>query len=127
MPQILIVDDQPEIRRLLSITLGKSYDILETGNGVTALELARQHRPAVMLLDIMMPGGLNGFQVLDAVRTDAHLKDTLIAVISARGGHADFDDADSLGADAYFVKPFSPTQVATWIREHIQPANGATP
>lgn len=123
MTQILIVDDQPEIRRLLSITLEKSFEILESEDGQTALEMARQYRPAVMLLDIMMPGGMNGFQVLESVRNDPQLKNTLVALISARGGKADFEDASALGADAYFVKPFSPMQVAGWVREQCAGAS----
>ncbi len=119
MTQILIVDDQPDIRRLLSISLGKNYEILESQDGVTALEMIKQHRPKVVLLDVMMPGELNGLQVLDAIKSDPQMRQTFVAMVTARGQEADSKDASARGADAYFVKPFSPMQVASWIREQI--------
>lgn len=122
MAQLLIVDDQPEIRRLLHITLGKTHDILEAEDGVTALKMVREHLPKVVLLDVMMPGELNGLQVLDAIKGDPDTKQIIVAMVSARGQEADCQNANARGADAYFVKPFSPLQVAAWIREQLAPA-----
>ena len=120
MPKILIVDDQPEIRRLFSITLGTSYNVLEAEDGSAALEIIRQQHPAVVLLDIMMPGDLDGLQVLDAIRSDPLLIGTLVVIVSARGQSADVQIGQQRGADAYFVKPFSPIEVLTWIREKLK-------
>lgn len=119
MTQVLIVDDQADIRRLLHITLGKTFDILESEDGLNALELVRQHRPKVVLLDVMMPGELNGLQVLEAIKVDPQNAHIRVAMITARGQTADCQDASVRGADAYFVKPFSPHQVANWIREQV--------
>lgn len=118
MKKVLIVDDHTDIRRLLSITLGKEYEIIEAEDGVTALESIRRHRPQIVLLDVMMPGEMDGLQVLDAIKKDSHLRDTLVAMVTARGQQADGDDARKRGADAYFIKPFSPLQVVAWVREH---------
>lgn len=118
MKKVLIVDDHSDIRRLLSITLGKEYEIMEAEDGVTALESIRRHRPDVVLLDVMMPGEMDGLQVLDTIKADPHLQDTLVAMVTARGQVADGDDARRRGADAYFIKPFSPLQVVAWVREH---------
>jgi CheY-like chemotaxis protein len=120
MQKILIVDDHSDIRRLLSITLGKEFDILEAEDGVSALEAIRRHRPAAVLLDVMMPGELDGLQVLDVVKSDPQLKDTLVAMVTARGQVVDGEDARKRGADAYFIKPFSPMQVVTWVRSHAK-------
>lgn len=120
MTKILIVDDHPDIRRLLSITLGKSYEILEAEDGLAALEIIRREHPRVVLLDIMMPGELDGLQVLDAIKSDPALKNTLVAMVTARGQATDFEIGKQRQADAYFTKPFSPLQVVKWVREQLQ-------
>jgi DNA-binding response OmpR family regulator len=58
--------------------------------------------------------------VLDAIKADPQLHDTLVAMVTARGQVADGDDARKRGADAYFIKPFSPLQVVAWVREHLK-------
>jgi CheY-like chemotaxis protein len=120
MNTILIVDDHSDIRRLLSITLGKEFHILEAEDGVSALAAVRQHRPKVVLLDVMMPGEIDGLQVLETIKADPDTRDILVAMITARGQVADHDDARARGADAYFIKPFSPLQVVTWVRSHLK-------
>ena len=119
MIPVLIVDDHSDIRRLLSITLGKEFEVLEAEDAARALEAVRLHHPKVILLDVMMPGKMNGLQVLEAIKTNPQTQDILIAMISARGQVADHDDARKRGADAYFVKPFSPLQVAAWVRSKV--------
>lgn len=120
MNTILIVDDHSDIRRLLSITLGKEFKILEAEDGVSALAAVRHHHPKVVLLDVMMPGEIDGLQVLEAIKADPLTKDILVAMITARGQVADHDEARERGADAYFIKPFSPLQVVTWVRNHLR-------
>ncbi|MEO8121903.1 MAG: response regulator [Rhodoferax sp.] len=122
MSQILIVDDQAVIRRLLSITLGKDYEILEAEDGLGALEAIRRHHPKVVLLDVMMPGTMDGLQVLDAIKGNPLTRDILVAMVTARGQAADSDDARQRGADAYFIKPFSPLQVLAWVRSKLAPS-----
>ncbi|MGI9133980.1 MAG: response regulator [Rhodoferax sp.] len=117
---MLIVDDQPEIRRLLAITLGSDYEIIDASDGTSALAAVRQHRPKAVLLDIMMPGEIDGLQVLASIKSDPVLKSTQVAMITARGQVADYRLGQELGADAYFIKPFSPLQVVTWMREKVK-------
>jgi CheY-like chemotaxis protein len=120
MHYILIVDDHADIRRLLSITLGKQYEIVEADNGAAALKAIEKYHPVAVLLDVMMPGEIDGLQVLDAVKSNVKTRDTLVAMLTARGQQSDRDDANRRGADAYFVKPFSPLQVVMWLREQLQ-------
>ena len=120
MTKILVVDDHSDIRLLLSITLGKSYEVLEAEDGLAALEVIKRQHPAVVLLDIMMPGELDGLQVLDAIKSNPATKDTLVAMVTARGQAADYAIGRQRGADAYFIKPFSPLQVVNWIRESLK-------
>jgi CheY-like chemotaxis protein len=122
MSQILIVDDQAVIRRLLSITLGKDYEILEAEDGLGALEAIRRHHPKVVLLDVMMPGAMDGLQVLDTIKGNPLTRDILVAMVTARGQAADSEDARQRGADAYFIKPFSPLQVLAWVRSKLAPS-----
>jgi len=120
MTSVLIVDDHSDIRRLLSITLGKEFTVIEAEDGISALAAIRHHQPKAVLLDVMMPGEMDGLQVLDAIKADPITRNTLVAMVTARGQAADGDDACKRGADAYFIKPFSLSQVVTWLRGHIQ-------
>jgi CheY-like chemotaxis protein len=120
MTTLLIVDDHSDIRRLLSITLGKEFTIIEAEDGVAAMAAVRHHHPKAVLLDVMMPGEMDGLQVLDAIKADPATRNTLVAMVTARGQVADGDDARKRGADAYFIKPFSPLQVVAWVRSHVK-------
>ena len=120
MTTIVIADDHSDIRRLLVLTLGKEFTIVEADDGISALEAIRLHRPKAVLLNVMMPGEMDGLQVLDAVKADPDTRDTLVAMVTARGQVADSDDARKRGADAYFIKPFSPRQVVSWLLSHLK-------
>jgi DNA-binding response OmpR family regulator len=117
MAKILLVDDHADIRRLMRITLGNHFEVQEADNGQAGLALARSMRPDVVVLDVMMPGELNGLQVLDAIKEDPDLIHTRVIMVTARGQVHDYEDGMERGADAYFVKPFSPLQVVTCIKD----------
>lgn len=119
MRKVLIVDDQADIRRMMMIALSGDFDLLEAEDGVTALAMIRQHRPDVVLLDVMMPGEMDGLQVLAAVRNDEQLKHTRVIMVSAKGQVSDYELGMQTGANAYFVKPFSPLQLLDAIDEQI--------
>ena len=119
MTQILIVDDHTDIRRLLSVTLSSEFSVQEASDGVTALQTIRRLQPRVVLLDVMMPGEMDGFHVLRTIKSDPLTQHIAVAMISARTQTSDQKVADELGADAYFSKPFSPMQVKAWIRSRI--------
>jgi DNA-binding response OmpR family regulator len=121
MYHVLIVDDHADIRRLLTVTLSNEYTLLEAADGATALDLVRRMHPQVVLLDEMLPGNISGFSILQAIKSDPLTRDIQVAMVSARGQAVDQKVADQLGADAYFIKPFSPVQVKDWVRSHIQP------
>ena len=120
MNHILVVDDHADIRKLMSITLGKRYEILEAQDAETALMLIERYHPRVVLLDVMMPGKLDGLQVLDAIKSNPQTQDIIVAMVTARGQQADGEDARRRGADAYFVKPFSPLKVVGWVQEVLE-------
>lgn len=112
MPKhVLIVDDQPDLRKLVRLTLAPFYETSEARNGEEALAASRQRIPDVMLLDIMMPGRLDGYQVLDEVRNDPDLKNMRIVMLTARGQQVDIERGRAGGVDEYIVKPFSPARL----------------
>lgn len=119
MHTVLVVDDQVDIRRMIMIALSGDFDLLEAEDGVTALQMVRQHRPDVVLLDVMMPGEMDGLQVLQAIRSDPEVKATRVIMVSAKGQVSDSELGMQLGANAYFVKPFSPLQLFDAINEQI--------
>jgi DNA-binding response OmpR family regulator len=110
--KLLIVDDAGDLRKLLRLTLGYGiYQMYEADNGKTALELAKSVEPDVIVLDVMMPGELDGFQVCEAVKKDEKLSTCFVVLLTARGQKADRDEGRRVGADAYIVKPFSPNHL----------------
>lgn len=117
MKTILLIDDHADIRRLMRVTMGNTYQVLEAGDGVSGLEIIRREKPDVVVLDVMMPGELDGLQVLDAVKSDALLRRTHVILVTARGQARDYEDGLQRGAAAYLIKPFSPLQLINIIRE----------
>jgi DNA-binding response OmpR family regulator len=102
---ILVVDDDPEIVALLSTRLGhRGYQVSTASDGHRALELAKRERPALMILDVMMPGK-SGWEVAKAIKHDPVTKDIKILMLSAMG-KANELTATISGADASLDKPF---------------------
>ena len=116
MTKILLVDDHADIRRLICITLGAAFEVFEAEDGVTGLEIARREKPDLAVLDVMMPGGVDGLQLLDSIKTDPELQHMRVIMVTARGQASDQDKALKHGADSYFVKPFSPLQLVAAIK-----------
>ena len=120
MKKILIADDHSDIRKLIRITIGNAFEVLEAEDGMTALQIARHQKPALVVLDIMMPGEMDGLQVLDAIRADATLVDTQVIMVTARGQAKDYEMGMSRGANAYLIKPFSPIQLVNSIKDLVK-------
>jgi len=119
MIQVLIVDDNSHIRKLLSVTLSREFTVMEAADGVSAMEAVLRFKPRVVLLDIMMPSEIDGLQLLDAIRCNPVTQGTMVGMVTARGQMSDETFAKQKGADAYFVKPFSPQAVHDWVREKL--------
>lgn len=112
MKKVLIVEDHADIRRLLRMTLEfENCEIHEAANGTDGLVAAKRVQPDVMLLDVMMPGELDGLEVCRRVKADPDLAHTNVVILSSRGTSADMDNGAAAGADQYLVKPFSPLQL----------------
>lgn len=108
--RIVIVEDQAEIRKLIQVTLSAGdFEVHEADNGEAGLALIREVKPALVLLDVMMPGALNGFQVCQQIKADPALSHIYVLLLTALGEVSDIDTGRDMMADAYMVKPFSPT------------------
>jgi CheY-like chemotaxis protein len=105
--RVLIVDDDPAIRRVVSALLDlDEYGLLEAADGQAALEVVRDERPDLVILDLTMPR-LDGLGTCQALRSDPELAGTRVLVLTGRDQPDDRAAARDAGADAYLVKPFS--------------------
>ncbi len=123
MKSILIVEDQPDIRKLIRMTLEfEPYDVHEASDGVSGLRVASEVKPDLMLLDVMMPGELDGLQVCKQIKTDPELRHIRVILLTARGQARDLEAGREAGADEYLVKPFSPLQLIETIEKLLAEA-----
>jgi two-component system, OmpR family, phosphate regulon response regulator PhoB len=109
--RILVVDDEPDIVALVAYHLAKTgYRVSTASNGTDALQLARQERPAMLVLDLMLPG-MSGFDVLEQLRKEESTRQVAVLMLTARKEEQDRIRGLSLGADDYLTKPFSPQEL----------------
>jgi CheY-like chemotaxis protein len=114
---ILLADDETNLRILVRTTLDDGeYCILEAADGTTALELARQEHPDLLVLDWMMPG-INGIDIARALRQDPMTAHIPIIMLTAKSQETDKERGRALGTSAYLVKPFSPLELLQKVQE----------
>ena len=106
-PRVLVVDDETRNRQLIEVILGpEGYRLLSAASGTEALAAAAEHRPDLILLDIMMPG-IDGYRVLSALKADEVTKAIPVVLVSALTDASTQAHARNLGADGFLTKPFS--------------------
>jgi two-component system phosphate regulon response regulator PhoB len=126
--RVLVVDDEPDIAALVSFHLVKAgYRVSTASNGTDALAQARHEHPALIVLDLMLPG-LSGYDVLEQLRADESTREVAVLMLTARKEEQDRIRGLSLGADDYLTKPFSPQElvlrVGAILRRMAQPPQG---
>ena len=110
--RILVVDDEPDITALVAYHLAKAgFRVSTATNGPDALKAAKDERPDVVVLDLMLPG-LSGYDVLAELRKREETRDVGVILLTARRDEPDRIRGLSLGADDYLTKPFSPAELA---------------
>jgi DNA-binding response OmpR family regulator len=119
--KILIVDDQPEIRELLAMTLRIGpYLILQAAGGPEAIELARRERPHVVLLDVMLSeGGMDGFEVCRRLKACSKTCDSFVIMLTGCDQDWEVAAGYAAGANDYMVKPFSPLELVKKVHQIV--------
>jgi two-component system, OmpR family, phosphate regulon response regulator PhoB len=110
--RILVVDDEPDITALVAYHLAKAgFRVSTAANGTDALNAAREERPDIVILDLMLPG-LSGYDVLAELRKREETREVGVILLTARREETDRVRGLSLGADDYLTKPFSPQELS---------------
>lgn len=117
--RVLIVEDEPPIVRALTFLLSRAnFDVRVARDGEEALEAIERDRPALVLLDVMLPKR-DGFEVCQAIRANPEWSDLRIIMLTAKGQEEDRERGLALGADAYLTKPFSTREVLAQVQRLV--------
>jgi len=117
--KILIVDDEPSVRSLVRRMLGKKYTVIEAGDGDEGLSATREHKPDIILMDIMMPK-VDGYMACFAMKKDPELKDIPVIILTGVGFELNRKLSQKFGADDYLVKPFKLQELRKIIEKFIK-------
>jgi two-component system phosphate regulon response regulator PhoB len=116
MERVLIVDDDPDIQRLVSYNLSQAgFQVTTASSGRTALETVQKHPPDLIILDIMMPD-IDGMEVCRTLRQRENSRRIPIIMLTARSEEIDRVVGFELGADDYVMKPFSPRELVLRVK-----------
>lgn len=116
----LVVDDEPSIVTAIEFLLEKEgLEVHKAYNGADAIALAESLKPDVVLLDVMMPGGIDGFEVARRIRRSTGLDSSKIIFLTAKGTQADKLEGYSSGAEHYLVKPFDNDELVMTVTELV--------
>jgi len=116
LKKILIVDDRAEMRKLVEASLrSENHFFIYAASGLEGWKKLQEERPDLVVLDIMMPGVIDGLTVLRRLRAAPDLKDCKVVLLTGKGQQEDLVKGLSAGADAYMVKPFSPRELVALV------------
>ena len=114
---ILIVDDDPSIVMTVQFLMKQQgYNVLTAERGEDALDFIYRYKPDLLVLDIMLPG-IDGYEVCEIVKLNPDYAEIKIVLLTAKGRETEMAKGLALGADAYFVKPYSNAELVAKVRE----------
>ncbi len=117
MGKVLIVDDEVYILHILDFSLGaEGFEVITANNGELAIEKAKQERPNLIVLDVMMPV-LDGYETCRRLKREAETKNIPVVLLTAKGRDVDKRLGYEVGAVDYIIKPFSPGRLIERIEE----------
>jgi two-component system alkaline phosphatase synthesis response regulator PhoP len=117
MLRVLVIDDEPDVLLLCRVNLRHAgHEVLEASNGEEGLALAREAKPDVIVLDLMLPR-MDGYQVLERLAAEGTPSRMPILVLTAKAQEEDRERSRRMGADAFIEKPFSPETLADTVSE----------
>lgn len=124
--KILVVDDEPDVLLLCRVNLEyQGYEIIEAQDGLEALEAASEHVPDLILLDVMM-SGMDGWQVLNRLKSDPATADIPVIMLTAKVTERDQITGLSAGAIDYVTKPFNPATLSKTVKHALDPQGKAS-
>ena len=116
---ILVADDDPDILNIVTVSLeAQGYTVHRAANGREAVDMAREHRPDLILLDMMMPV-MSGYEAVAELKADPDTESIPIVGLSAKAMATDIELASGIGIDGYITKPFRIAQVLTVIEGYL--------
>ena len=117
--RILVVEDTEDNRQILRDLLTfAGFDLIEAGDGATGVDMARLHRPDLVLMDLQLPV-IDGFEATRRIRADPALRDMPVIAVTSFAMSGDAERAIDSGCNAYVAKPFSPRALLAKIREFL--------
>lgn len=120
MSSVLIVDDEEDIRELISMNLNREgFEVIEAEDGINAVKIARKSEPDLVILDLMLPEK-DGYTVYQELRQDTRTSDIPVLMLTARGKLDERLKGLSMGADDYITKPFSPKELVLRVRNVLK-------
>jgi two-component system, OmpR family, phosphate regulon response regulator PhoB len=119
MKKVLIVDDQPIIRHMLRFGLRNSFVLEEAPDADVAYQMIVAAPPDAIVLDVMMPGSMDGYQLCERIKRDPALEHIHVVMVTACGQATDQELGRTLGANAYFIKPFSPLLLEQHLKDAL--------
>lgn len=121
MKKVLIIDDHAQTRQLIKWSLADSgYQLYEASNGDIAIQVANHVKPDLILLDVVMPGELDGFKVCEQLRATPELASVKIILLSANDQPSDRELGQQAGANVYLVKPFKPASLRALVAKLLE-------
>jgi two-component system, OmpR family, phosphate regulon response regulator PhoB len=121
MKKILMIDDHAQTRQLVKWALADAgYELYEASNGDNGLKIADHVKPDLILLDVVMPGELDGFKVCEKLRASADLSGVKIILLSANDQPKDREQGQQAGANVYLVKPFKPATLLGMVNKLLE-------
>ena len=119
MSRILVVDDEPHIRRLITFSLQKAgHEVFEAGDGVLAQDLAAEHQPDLILMDVMMPI-MTGYEAIEKLKANDATRGIPVAMLSAKSQKNEVAAGIECGATRYICKPFTPKELVEQVAEML--------
>jgi CheY-like chemotaxis protein len=120
MAKILVAEDEPDIRELIAFTLRfAGHDVVTAGNGVEAVEAAKQAQPDLILMDVRMPR-MTGYEACQHIKTDPAVQHIPVVFLSAKGQDAEIRVGIEAGASDYLLKPFAPNELAEHVTQLLE-------
>lgn len=124
MQKILIVEDERDIADLVGFNLERAgYQVMKAHDGISGAEMAIQHRPDLVILDLMLPGK-DGYGVFKEIRRDSRSRDIPVIMLTARAQTEDRIQGLEAGADDYLTKPFSPKELMLRVQAVLKRSDG---